>query len=414
MKSNELNDVISKEEEAKITLSDYLYIIIKWKNFILINFIITVGIISALVFSIPPEYKATAVVMSPPDNSSGMGGLAGLLSSKNSGISLGQKLLGGNNTSEDMLLGILNSRTTITHVINKFHLMEYYEIKDGNMWKAIKAFSQDLSFGPNEYAMLEISVINKDPKKAAEIANYFVKILDSLNIKFNVEQARNNRSFIEKRYFKNVSDLKSAEDSLYKFQKKYGIFAVPQQLEVAVKAAGELEANLTAKEIAAYFLKQQYGENSPQYLGSLSEVNLLKAKVHELKNSDKLSSESNVLFPFKHAPEMTMGYLRFYREIEIQSKIMEIILPMYEQAKVEEQKRIPTIVALDNATPPELKDSPKRGFIIAGAASVICVLLILIVFFFNSYLRLEAFKNPLQLSFNKWASFTKRFFKITG
>ncbi len=41
-------------------------------------------------------------------------------------------------------------------------------------------------------------------------------------------------------------------------------------------------------------------------------------------------------------------------------------MPMYEQAKVEEQKSIPTIMVIDKAVPPELKYSPKRSVIILG------------------------------------------------
>jgi capsule polysaccharide export protein KpsE/RkpR len=402
------------QENKSAKFSDYMYILYKWKKFLFVNLIVIAIVTTVIVFQIPPQYKASAVVMIPPESSMGLGGLTSLLGNKSGGMSLGAKLLGGSSASEDVLMGILNSRSTLTNVIERFDLMKYYEVEDRNMAKTIKAFAGDLSFGPNEYSMIEITVINKDPKRAADIANYFVEILDSLNIRLNVEQAKNNRGFIEKRYLKNVADLKDAEDSLYHFQKKYGIFAVPQQLEIAVKAAGEVEANLMTKEISANFIKQQYGENSPQYAGINAEVNLLRAKVHELKNSDKLSSESNVLFPFKHVPDMAMQYLRFYRELEIQSKIMEIILPMFEQAKVEEQKSIPTIVALDKAVPPQLKESPKKAFIIAAVLSLAFFIFILVVYSAeNSYNR-KIFSNPLQEKGYKFAKGLKKLYRIKG
>lgn len=400
------------QDKNSAKFSDYLYVLYKWKKFFLINLILIAAVATVLVFQIPPQYKASAVVMIPPESSMGLGGLTSLLGNKSSGMSLGAKLLGNSNASEDVLMGILNSRSTLTHVINHFNLMKYYEIEDGNMAKAIKAFAGDLSFGPNEFSMIEITVINKDPQKSADIANYFVRILDSLNIKLNVEQAKNNRSFIEKRYLKNVDDLKQSEDSLYHFQKKYGIFAVPQQLELAVKAAGELEANLMTKEMSAHFIKQQYGENSPQYAGINAEVNLIRAKVHELKNSDKLTTESNVLFPFKHVPDMAMQYLRHYRELEIQSKIMEIILPMYEQAKVEEQKSIPTIVALDYAVPPQLKDSPKKAFILAAVLSFAFFVFVFVVFVAESSANNQVFRNPLQQKSHNFAKGLKKLYRI--
>ena len=81
--------------------------------------------------------------------------------------------------------------------------------------------------------------------------------------------------------------------------------------------------------------------------------------MQELKNSPNLGSSSNILFAFKDMPNIAMQYLRTYREVEIQQSILEIVMPMYEQAKVEEQKSIPTIMVMDKAVSPELKYSPK-------------------------------------------------------
>lgn len=399
---------IEKPKTAK--LSDYLYILYKWKKFIIINMLVIIIGATILAFSLPLEYKSTAVVMIPPDNSMGLGGLTSLLSGKGGGSSLGAKLFGVSGTSEDMLIGILNSRTAMTDVIQKFNLSKYYETD--NLDKTIKALKADVSFGPNENGMIEISVINKDPKTGADIANYFVDLLDTLNLKFSVEQAKNNRIFIEKRYQKNLSDLKTAEDSMYNFQKKYGVFAVPEQLEVAVKAAGELEAQMTEKEMAAYFTKQQFGEDSPQYQSALVQVNMLKSKVNELKNANKLSSVSNVLFPFKTAPEMTMQYMRNFREVEIQSKILEVVLPFYEQAKFEEQKSIPPVQVLDRAVPAQLKYSPKRSFIILTITLIAFFAFIPFIYIGESLTTKVVFNNPLEEKIAKFYFKIVRFYRF--
>ncbi|MFH0735652.1 MAG: Wzz/FepE/Etk N-terminal domain-containing protein [bacterium] len=399
-------------EEKKVQFSDYLYILYKWKKLILINTILITLIAVGISYIIPETFKATAVVMIPPENSMGISGLSSLLGGKSSSSSIGAKLLGGSNTSEDLLLGILNSRLSLINVINKYKLMSYYKIKENNMDKAIKAFQEDVVFEPNEYDFIEISVINKDPKKSAEIANYFVEMLDSLNIKINTENATNNRLFVEKRYNKNLSDLRNAEDSLYKFQKKHGIFAVPEQLEVSVKAAAELEATLSEREMESYFIKQQYGANSPQYLGLLTQIKMLKDKVNELKSSPSLSSASNVLFPFKEVPDMVIKYYRYYREIEIQSKILEFVLPMYEQAKVEEQKSIPTVMVIDQATPPQTKYAPKKAFIVL-AFSFIAFFLLVIISFRGEYLsNLANYSNPLIEKENRFYSFLIKIYKV--
>lgn len=378
------------------SLNDYLNILFKWKRFIIINLLLVFGVSLGILFLFPNSYKATTVVMLPPETSSGLGSLTGLLSGKTSATSLSSKLLGGNSANLDALLAILNSRTVQTKVIKKFNLIDYYGISENNIDKTLKAFSVDISFEPTEYGMIEISVINENPQISAEIANYFAELLDSLNIVLNTQSAANNRSFIEKRYIKNLSDLKSAEDSLSKMQKKYGVFAVPQQLEVAVKSAAEIEAQLVEKELMAELVKNQFGESSPNYVPVKEQVDFLRKKVSEIKNSSKISNNSNVLLPFKNLPELSMEYLRDFRELEIQQKILEVILPLYEQAKVEEQKSIPTIMVLDKAVPPQIKYAPKRGTISISLTVLIFFTLLPFIFRSNKVLNNEKHNNDLE------------------
>lgn len=396
-----------KPKEAKF--SGYIYVLYKWKRFLFINLIVAGLVTTGLVFLIPNEYKATATIMIPPDNQMGLGGLSSLLGGKSSIASAGSRLFGMASTSEDMLLGILNSRTALTDVINRYHLMEYYEIDDNNMDKVIKAFRGDFSTDPNEFGMIDFSIVNKDPKVSADIANYLVTLVDSMNIEFSIQRAKNNRIFIEKRYLQNVADLKKAEDSLYKFQKKYGIVAVPEQLEVTVKAAAEIESALMKKEMESFFVLQGFGENSPQYQGIKSEIKLLKDKVQEIKNSSNLSATSNILFPFKEMPNIAIQYLRTYREVEIQQSILEIVMPMYEQAKVEEQKSMPTIMLMDKATIPQIKHSPKRSVIILGVLFLVFFILVPFIFWGEKSRTREKFVNPLQ---EKETNFFKRVLKI--
>lgn len=405
-REKEKREEISKEGK----LSDYIYVLYKWRKFIIIN-LLFVGIITTVIaFLIPKEYKATATIMIPPDNQmSGLGGLTSLLGNKSSIASMGSRMFGVSNTSEDILLGIMNSRTALSHVIMKFNLMEYYNITDNNMDKAIKALRGDVTADPNEYGMIDFSIINKDPKLSADIANFLVKLVDSSNIEFNIERAKNNRIFIEQRFNKNVYDLKSAEDSLYRFQKKFGIVAVPEQLEVTVKAAAEIEAQLTKKEMEFYFIQQQFGENTPQYQGVLAEIRLLKNKIQELKNSPNLSSSSNILYPFKDMPDISIQYLRAFREVEIQQAILELVMPMYEQAKVEEQKSIPTVMVIDKAVPPQLKYSPKRATIILGVVFLFLFFLLPFVFIAEKAVNRKKYQNPLQI---KESNFFNKIIKI--
>lgn len=397
------------EHQPKIT--DYLSILFKWKKLFIIVLLFVTIISTVISFLIPETFKSISRVILAPQNSNGMGGLSSLMSG-NSALSLGAELFGSGSTNEDLILGLLNSRTIIEKVVNKYDLYDYYDENERNYDKLIKKMAGDLIFELNEFGMIEVGVINKNPNLAADIANSFVTYTDSINIELGVRAARNNRIFIENRYNKNVQDLRSAEDSLYIFQKKYGIFAIPEQLEISIKAAAEIEAQLNQKEIMLYMLKETGDTSSPQYISLFKEVKLLRNKVDELKNSDKLSSSSNILFPFRNMPNIIIEYFRLFRDVEIQSKILEFTLPMYEQAKLDEQKSTPTVLIIDKAVPAQLKFAPKKAFIILSFFFITFFILLILVLRGEKILTSKNITNAIERKELRFYSYLINLFKI--
>jgi uncharacterized protein involved in exopolysaccharide biosynthesis len=89
-----------------------------------------------------------------------------------------------------------------------------------------------------------------------------------------------------------------------------------------------------------------------------------------------------LLIPFKQAPELGSEYLKIYRNLEIQYKILEFIQPMYETARVEEVRNTPSVIVLDRAGPAERKSKPK-GSIYAPIAFVLSLILAYFLVFAN-------------------------------
>ena len=71
-----------------------------------------------------------------------------------------------------------------------------------------------------------------------------------------------------------------------------------------------------------------------------------------------------MMLPFNEIPELSVEYIRLYRNVTLQEKILEFILPQYEQAKIQEAKDTPSIQILDKANYPIKKHRPKRALIV--------------------------------------------------
>ena len=72
------------------------------------------------------------------------------------------------------------------------------------------------------------------------------------------------------------------------------------------------------------------------------------------------STDLNDFLRLGDSPQIAMIYLRLVRDVEIQTKILTFMLPVYEQAKIEEKRETPTITILDKPVISERKTKPKR------------------------------------------------------
>jgi tyrosine-protein kinase Etk/Wzc len=95
---------------------DYIYVLYKWKKFLIINLIIVAILSTTYALLLPLEYKATATLMIPPDTQTGFVGLSSLLGGKSSLATMGSRMFGLTNASEEILLGIISSRSSLVKI----------------------------------------------------------------------------------------------------------------------------------------------------------------------------------------------------------------------------------------------------------------------------------------------------------
>lgn len=250
---------------------------------------------------------------------------------------------------------ILISRRCLEPLIVKFDLMnrdKYQYMED-----AIQTFGKSkMALDENKLAgVLSIGIYDKNPELAKQMVEFLLDELDKINIELNVQNAKNNREFIEKRYYQANEDLAKAEDSLKAFQLIYGV-APDLQIKASTQSVFTLEAELKTEEIKLDILKSILSPDQTEVKTQEVKINALKNKITDIQNSIDL----NDFLRLGNAPQIGMSFLRLEREVEIQSKIVSFLLPVYEQAKIEEKKETPTITILDKPYIAERKSKPKR------------------------------------------------------
>lgn len=308
-------------------------------------------------FIADPIYQSVAVVKTISKS----GGLSSLLSGGAKDMTdladLGDITGGGGVTRELALYeNILMSRKNVEEVILKFKLNDEWEFKYTQ--EAVKNFRENvLEIKKDKLAgTMEIGIYDKNPERAKEIAGFMVTQLNKINIDLNVQNAKTNREFVEQRYNKIREDLRKAEDSLKFYQDVNGI-ALDAKTKVIAETEMKLDADIQSEQIKLELLRKILSPDQAEVKAQESKINAMKSELDKIKNS---TDNNNTELRLKDKPGKVLGYLRLAREVEIQSKLLTFIIPLFEQAKIDEKKEMPSVLVIDQPYYPEFKAKPKR------------------------------------------------------
>lgn len=391
-------------ENKEITLIDYLLMLTKWRKFLFLNFLIVCVLAAAISLTLPKWYTSSTTILPPTGETSGLG-----ISSLINNLPVGGLGLGMGALSEEasLFLAIINSRTVLEAAIEKFDLMDLYGTE--NMEETLRALRDHISVNVNDegtitfYAEAGTPFLpgEEDDNKARilsrDMADFFIQELDKVNKRLKSEKAKNTRIFIEKRYFQNLSDLRNAEEAFKKFQEQHGVIALPEQTAAAITTAAGLKAEIIAKETKIEVLKTYVSSSHSELLRAKTELLALSRKLDELKYGTNDLREKkregfdkiDLFLPFDNVPDVGIQYARLFREVTIQEKLLEFLMPQYEQAKIQEAKDTPTVQVLDPAKIPVRKSKPKRAIIVLVAGMATLMILIASILLYERFKMLK-------------------------
>jgi len=362
-------------EDRSIDLKAYLSIVLKWKKLLLIIFVSTMILTYlAVYFFIDEEYDSTSLVIPSDDNS--LSGISGLMKNiKNLPLGLGGS---SNSGSTDLYLTLIYSRSNLENVINHFGLKKDYNLE--SMEEAVKIFSKKLEAEVTDENAFKLKVRANNRQKAKSINDYILNFLNRKVIELNITKSKENRIFLERRYNELKIELKNAEDSLQNFQQNSGMFEAKEQMKALAGVYSDLETKLMTKQTELKVLEGLYEKESPQIKMMQNEVQNFERELAQLKRDGRPKS---FLLPYSSLPKNVKEYIRHYRDVEIYNSILEFVVPLYEQAKFEEQKNIPVFQIIDYGSLPEKKAYPPR-LLFAGLSSVMVVVIAILYLIISS------------------------------
>jgi len=326
-------------------------------------------VFTIVAFVIPKSYESRAQLMPPDDqSSSGMALAAAMAGKMDGGLSgLAGGIL-GLKSSGDLFIGVLGSRTVQDALITRFDLRKVYRQR---LWEEARkkltantTFSQDRKSG-----IITISVSDRNPERAAAMAQEYVAELNAVVNRLTTSSARRERIFLEERLAQVRQDLGNAETDFSQFASKNAIIDIKEQGRAMVGTAATLEGQLIASQAELQGLKQIYSDHSVRVRAQAARIAELQSRMEQLGGKEDIAddatrSDRDDLYPsLRKLPLLGVPYADLYRRTRVQEAVFETLTQEYELAKVAEAKEIPSVKVLDAPSIPEEKSFPPRAAI---------------------------------------------------
>jgi uncharacterized protein involved in exopolysaccharide biosynthesis len=362
---------MNPKDRREVDIIDLLLVLSKSKGRILQITIAIAIIATATSWLLPKMYTATSTILPPEESQSSLTSLLGQFGAF-AGVS--SKDLGFKNSS-DLFVAMLKSRTIEDRLVDRFDLRKVYGVKFYQ--DARKKLEGRSHISAGDEGLISVSVTDRDPMRAAELANAYVAELHSVNENLAITEAGQRRLFYEQKLDEERRSLAQAEQLLKQSQEKSGLIQLDAQGKAIVEAVADMRAQVAIHEVQLESMRTYATENNPAVRRAERELAELRAQLVKLERNTGDVGNGNLEVPTRQLPEVQLEYLRRARDLKYHEALYEFLGKQLEAARIDEAKDAILLQVVDKAVPPEKRSSPRRLLIIllstAGGFLLACL-----------------------------------------
>jgi tyrosine-protein kinase Etk/Wzc len=343
-----------------------------------VGFAVVVAAVFA--FLLPVRYEARVLLLPPQQNSSIGNSLVSQLGGAASLGALGM-LAGGSlgiKNPADMYVSLLMSRTVEDAVIQRFDLQKEYGDKRLSDARKNLESRTDVVAGVKD-GLIRLSVEDRDPKRAADLANGYIEEFRRLSESLAITEAARRRRFFEQQLQQAKDELTKDEDALRATQQSTGVLQIDSQARALIEGAAILRAQVVSKQVEIQSMRAFATEDNPKLALAKQELAALESQLSKMAGSEA-DSGSDINLSKGRVTGAGMEYLRRYREFKYSETVFELLGKELEIAKLDEAKEGSIVQVVDPATVPDKRSFPPRILLIlliAVLSIVVAVLWIL-------------------------------------
>jgi uncharacterized protein involved in exopolysaccharide biosynthesis len=299
-----------------------------------------------------------------------------------------------------MYVSLLTSRTVEDAMIQRFGLMAEYREK--RLSDARKEFeSRTSAVAGTKDGMIRITVEDRDPKRAAELANGYVDEFRKLSASLAITEAARRRLFFESQLQQAKNDLADAEEAMKKMEQTTGVLQIDSQARSLIESAAILRGQVVAKEVQIQGMRSFAAEDNPELILAKQELASLQSQLQQLAGSHN-DADSDIILSRGKVTASGLDYIRRLREVKYRETIFELLAKEFEMAKLDEAREGSIIQVVDSGVVPDKRSSPHRLLIIAGSTILAFLVAIFWVMLREGWTRAPENRMRLAMIRERW------------
>jgi uncharacterized protein involved in exopolysaccharide biosynthesis len=372
--------------EDEISLLDLLIVLVKHKRIVLGVPAIAAAAAGVISFLLPNIYTGTTRILPPQQSSSSAAALLSQLGGALGGLAGLAGGAGGIRNPNDLYVGMLKSRTVADNVISRFDLGKVYD--EDRLSDARKRLEKETTITAGRDGIITIEVEDRDPKRAAGLANTYVEELMKLTKVLAVTEASQRRLFFEQQLVQAKDNLTAAEIAARQGLQKGGLAQVDAQGRSMIEVTARLRAQISVKEVQLGAMRTFAAEGNPELQRVQEEIQALRRELSRIEGS----SPAAALGSGDVSAKIGLGNLGRLRDVKYYEFLYEFLAKQYELAKIDEAKDATVVQVMDKAIEPDRRSKPKRGLI--ALLSVVAGFFVAISAVFLREALQKAHRNP--------------------
>ena len=294
----------------------------------------------------------------------------------------------------DLSIWLLKSRSVQNAIVERFDLRRVYSTTGYE--DAREKLDRRTEFLVEKEGLITITVSDRDPNRATQIANSYVQQLRALYQSLAQSDATQRVTFFDNQVAAERQKISTAELSLSQIQEQTGFVQPDAQTRAIIDSVTRTRRQISMAEAKLQAMRLYATPKNPNLQRAQAKIEGLREQLGKLERTGDAAGNDNPEIPAHRLPQAQLEYGRRARDLKSHEELYDFLRKQAESARLDESQLGALVEVVEEARIPEASSGPSRLTMVLVATAVgflLCCLIVLLSASFHQHEQRSARSN---------------------